>query len=136
MIFAVVKFGQGAWLVVLLFPLGWLVLMTLNQRYRTEARPQGDPDLVKQALRLLQDADRPIVFAGAGVRWSNAHDALAALARALKVPVFLNSLGRGCLPPDDPHCFSAARKFALGKADLAKADREQAIKVSGGAATS
>src|SRR5438128_2127424 len=34
------------------------------ERYRTEARPQGDPDLVKQALRLLQDADRPIVFAG------------------------------------------------------------------------
>ncbi len=37
-IFAVVKFGQGAWLVVLLFPLGWLVLMRLNQRYRAEAR--------------------------------------------------------------------------------------------------
>jgi hypothetical protein len=32
-----VKFSQGAWLVVLLFPLGWLVLMRLNQRYRTEA---------------------------------------------------------------------------------------------------
>jgi len=88
------------------------------ERYRTDARPQGDPDLVKQAQRLLQDAERPIVFAGAGVRWSNAHEALAELARATKIPVFLNSLGRGCLPPDDPHCFSAARKFALGKADV------------------
>src|SRR5438094_5530106 len=52
------------------------------ERYRTEARSQGDPDLVKEALRLLQDAQRPIVFAGAGVRWSNAHEALAELARA------------------------------------------------------
>ncbi|HYT30267.1 MAG TPA: thiamine pyrophosphate-binding protein, partial [Actinomycetota bacterium] len=84
--------------------------------YRTEAKPLGDPDLVKDAVRLLRDAERPIVFAGAGVRWSGAHDALAELADALKVPVFLNSLGRGCLPPDDPYFFSAARKLALSKA--------------------
>ena len=37
LIFAVVKFTEGAWLVVLLFPLGWLVLMRLNTRYRAEA---------------------------------------------------------------------------------------------------
>ena len=37
-IFAVVKFTEGAWLVVLLFPIGWLVLMRLNTRYRDEAR--------------------------------------------------------------------------------------------------
>ena len=37
-IFAVVKFREGAWLVVLLFPVGWAVLMRLNQRYRAEAR--------------------------------------------------------------------------------------------------
>ncbi|MDQ2838335.1 MAG: amino acid permease [Actinomycetota bacterium] len=38
LIFAVVKFTEGAWLVVLLFPIGWLVLMRLNTRYRDEAR--------------------------------------------------------------------------------------------------
>ena len=54
----------------------------------------------------------------AGIRWAGAHDALAELAQALKAPVFLNSLARGCLPPDDPYFFSAARKYALGKADL------------------
>jgi hypothetical protein len=37
-IFAVVKFDNGAWLVVLLFPLGWLALMRLNGQYRSEAR--------------------------------------------------------------------------------------------------
>ena len=86
--------------------------------YRTNVKPQGDPDLVKEAASLLSSAERPIVFAGAGVRWSNAHDGLAALADALKVPVFLNSLGRGCLPPDHPSSFAAARRFALGRADL------------------
>jgi thiamine pyrophosphate-dependent acetolactate synthase large subunit-like protein len=88
------------------------------QRYRTDARPQGDPDLLAEAARLMRSAERPLVFAGAGVRWSNAHEALAELAHALKVPVFLNSLGRGCLPPDDPYFFAAARRHALGQADV------------------
>ena len=38
LIFAVVKFTEGAWLVVLLFPVGWLGLVRLNRRYRAEAR--------------------------------------------------------------------------------------------------
>jgi amino acid transporter len=37
LIFAVVKFNEGAWLIVILFPLGWFVLMRLNRRYRDEA---------------------------------------------------------------------------------------------------
>jgi acetolactate synthase-1/2/3 large subunit len=88
------------------------------QRFRTESKPLGDPDLIREAARLVREADRPVVFAGAGVRWSGAHAALSELAHALKVPVFLNSLGRGSLAPDDPYFASAARRFALGKADL------------------
>ncbi len=36
--FAVVKFDEGAWLVVLLFPAGWFALMRLNRKYRKESR--------------------------------------------------------------------------------------------------
>jgi hypothetical protein len=38
LIFAVVKFKEGAWLVIILFPLGWLALTRLNRRYTEEAR--------------------------------------------------------------------------------------------------
>lgn len=38
LIFAVVKFTQGAWLVVVLFPVMWFVLLRLNARYRAESR--------------------------------------------------------------------------------------------------
>jgi acetolactate synthase-1/2/3 large subunit len=96
----------------------WPPGLDVPEQYRTEARPLGDPAFVERAARLLREAEHPIVFAGAGVRWSGAHEALTALADALQVPVFLNSLGRGCLPPDHPSFFSAARKFALGKCDL------------------
>jgi acetolactate synthase-1/2/3 large subunit len=96
----------------------WPPGLEVPEGYRTEAKPLGDPDLVRRAARILTEAEHPIAFAGAGVRWSEADRALAALADALKVPVFLNSLGRGCLPPDHPSFFSAARKFALGKCDV------------------
>ena len=38
LVFAVVKFSEGAWLVVVLFPVGWLMLTRLNRRYTAEAR--------------------------------------------------------------------------------------------------
>jgi amino acid transporter len=38
LIFAVVKFTEGAWLVVVLFPVLWLILTRLNTQYRDEAR--------------------------------------------------------------------------------------------------
>jgi acetolactate synthase-1/2/3 large subunit len=96
----------------------WPPGVEVPEGYRTVAKPLGDPDEVARAARLLREADHPVVFAGGGVRWGEANEALAALADALKVPVFLNSLGRGCLPPDHPSFFSAARKYALGKSDL------------------
>lgn len=96
----------------------WPPGLEVPERYRTEARALGDPDLVHRAARLLGEAEHPVVLAGAGVRWAGAHAALAALADALKAPVFLNSLGRGCLPPDHPCFFSSSRRYALGKADL------------------
>src|SRR4051794_4552772 len=44
---AVVKFTEGAWLVLVLAPIMWLVLMRLNQQYRDEARSL---DLVTNAM--------------------------------------------------------------------------------------
>ena len=96
----------------------WPAGVEISEGSRTDAKTLAEPDLVARAVQLLGEADHPIVFAGAGVRWSEAQGALAALADAMKVPVFLNSLGRGCLPPDHPSFFSAARKYALGKADV------------------
>jgi amino acid transporter len=38
LIFAITKFTEGAWLVVVLFPILWLILVRLNLRYRAEAQ--------------------------------------------------------------------------------------------------
>jgi amino acid transporter len=38
LIFAVVKFTEGAWLILIIFPIGVFALIRLNREYRTEAR--------------------------------------------------------------------------------------------------
>ena len=92
--------------------------VAVPKQYRTDARPLGDPDAVARAAELLKGAEHPVIFAGSGVRWAGAHEALAELADAVKAPVFLNSLGRGCLSPKHPCSFAAARKFALADCDV------------------
>jgi acetolactate synthase-1/2/3 large subunit len=76
-------------------------------------------DGVERAAELLRGAERPVVMAGTGLYWGHGEEALRALAEELSVPVFLNGLGRGCLPADHERFFSRARSQALKRADVA-----------------
>ena len=58
-------------------------------------------------------------MAGSGLYWGHGEGELRALAEALGIPVFLNGLGRGCLPADHELAFSRARGTALKGADVA-----------------
>jgi acetolactate synthase-1/2/3 large subunit len=87
-------------------------------RYRTEARSPGDPRLIESALRLLAGAERPVVLAGSSIWWDDAAAALDRFATRSGIPVYLNGMGRGCLPPDHACFFQHSRKEALGAADV------------------
>jgi acetolactate synthase-1/2/3 large subunit len=86
--------------------------------YRTAARSPGDPAYVDRALALLAGAERPVVLGGSSVWWDDAPAALDRFARKTGVPVFLNGMGRGCLPPGHPCSFQHTRKEALAQADV------------------
>jgi acetolactate synthase-1/2/3 large subunit len=86
--------------------------------YRTDARSPGDPEKVAAAAALLARAERPVMLGGGSVWWDGAVEALAQLAETTGVPIFLNGMGRGCLPPDHPCFFHGSRKEALGQADV------------------
>src|ERR671933_2754402 len=58
-------------------------------------------------------------MAGTGLYWAHGEGELRKLAEALGCPVFLNGLGRGCLPADHELAFSRARGTALKGADVA-----------------
>ncbi len=74
---------------------------------------------VEEAAVLLAAAERPAIMAGTGLYWGRGEEQLRELAEALGTPVFLNGLGRGCLPADHELAFSRARGAGLGGADVA-----------------
>jgi acetolactate synthase-1/2/3 large subunit len=74
---------------------------------------------VAAALEALSRAERPVIMAGTGLYWGRGEQALRDLCERARIPVFLNGLGRGCLPADHELFFSRARGTALGGADVA-----------------
>ncbi|MBI4012747.1 MAG: acetolactate synthase, partial [Candidatus Rokubacteria bacterium] len=81
-------------------------------------RPAPAPADVERAAALVAAAERPALVAGSGVYWDGAVTALAAFAARAGVPVFMNGMGRGCLPSAHPLAFQLARGTALREADL------------------
>ena len=86
--------------------------------YRTDARMAGDPAKVGAAAALLARAERPVLLGVSSVWWDGAPEALSRLAEATGIPVYLNGMGRGCLPPDHAAFFQGSRKEALAQADV------------------
>ncbi|MDX6632411.1 MAG: hypothetical protein QOG26_416 [Solirubrobacterales bacterium] len=86
----------------------------LPERPAGEAAPGAD-----RAAELLAGAERPVIMAGTGLYWAHGEEGLRALAEAFGAPVFLNGMGRGCLPADHELCLSRARGAALKEADVA-----------------
>lgn len=89
--------------------------VTLPQNYRTTARPQGDPTLVKEAVDLLLGAERPLLIAGSGVWWSQAAKELQELIELTQIPLLLTlSMGQGSVPADHPLCVGTTRVGSKG----------------------
>ncbi|MGI8692085.1 MAG: thiamine pyrophosphate-binding protein, partial [Geodermatophilaceae bacterium] len=81
-------------------------------------RPEPDPSDVQDAARLIAQAKRPVLIAGSDVYADGAWSELAAAAEALRMPVFANGMGRGCLSADHELSFSRARRVATKGADV------------------
>ena len=80
--------------------------------------PAPDPDLVEKAARLIERAERPAVVAGGSVWWAHAEAELRSLVEGAQLPLTVNGMARGSLPPGHPLFFSRARSMALREADL------------------
>jgi len=86
--------------------------------YRTEAGIAGDPQYIERAFELIKRAQRPVALVGTQLRWSRRREAYPKFVETFGMPVYVNGLGRGSLPPDNPHFFSQTRKDALKQADV------------------
>ncbi len=84
-----------------------------------DARRRASGAALERAAELLSGAERPVVMAGTDLYWGHGEQALLELVEALRIPVFLNGLARGCVPADHELFFSRARSAGLKGADVA-----------------
>lgn len=67
-------------------------------------RAEAKAEDVRQALRIIMSAERPLIIAGGGAASSGAGERLKQLSRLLSIPVAVSG-ARGIVREDDPLCF-------------------------------
>jgi thiamine pyrophosphate-dependent acetolactate synthase large subunit-like protein len=93
--------------------------------YRSSGRQEPAKDEIARALDLIEKAERPLILAGGGVKWSGATRELIELAERFDLPVVTSDGHRDVMPNDYPLFFgqlgprgsSSAKELGL-KADL------------------
>src|SRR4051794_13384675 len=82
-------------------------------------RPEPNRESVGAALKLLQDAARPVIVAGGGVRASGAQAELVALAEALQIPVATSLNGKDSIPGAHPLSVGVVGSYSRESANRA-----------------
>src|SRR5436190_3288653 len=70
-------------------------------------RPVPDSTLLDRAVELIRASKKPLIVAGGGVLYNEAHDALAKFAAAIGIPVGESQAGKGSLRYDHPQNLGA-----------------------------
>ncbi len=63
---------------------------------------QGHPRQIKEAARLIREAERPVIYAGGGLLKARAAEVLAELVELTGIPVVTTLMARGVFPDDHP----------------------------------
>jgi acetolactate synthase I/II/III large subunit len=63
-----------------------------------------DPDDIEKLIELMQQAERPLIYAGRGALWSGATQHLIRVAEAYAIPVMATLPAKGAMPEDHPLC--------------------------------
>jgi thiamine pyrophosphate-dependent acetolactate synthase large subunit-like protein len=65
-------------------------------------RTAADPASIREAIRVLRDARRPLLHVGQGVLWSDASDELREFAERIGAPVMTTLPGKSAFPENHP----------------------------------
>ncbi len=87
-------------------------------------RTAPDPASVDKAVALLQSADKPVIVAGGGTRWSDAGAELVALAEKLQIPVATSLNGKDTIPSVHPLNVGVVGTYSRGSANRTVLDAD------------
>jgi acetolactate synthase I/II/III large subunit len=87
--------------------------------HQAEFRPlpqAADPASVARMAEILASSEKPVLFCGSSIWWDDAAAEVRALAQ-LGLPILVNGMARGVLPPGHEALFSHAREHAFKHTD-------------------
>jgi len=79
----------------------------------------GNPKQIKKVAKVIEQAERPLLYIGGGVITSNAHKEVLELAERLQIPVFTTLMGIGAFPGDHPLSLGMSGMHGTYKANMA-----------------
>jgi len=86
---------------------------------------KGHPKMIKEAAKLILEAERPVLYIGGGVLKAHAAEIVKELAELTQIPVVTTLMGRGAFPDNHSLCLgmpgmhgNATAITAMQKADL------------------
>jgi 2-hydroxyacyl-CoA lyase 1 len=85
---------------------------------RAPPKPMGDVELVREAAKLLQSAEAPLVILGKGAAYARAEGSIRQLVSTHNLPFLPTPMGKGIVPDSNPLNTSSARSAALKHADV------------------
>ncbi|MEM0340145.1 MAG: acetolactate synthase large subunit [Acidilobaceae archaeon] len=88
-----------------------------------------DPLEIKKATRLLFEAEKPLILAGAGVVWSRATDELLTLSEKLWIPMVSTLLGKSAIPHNHPLYLGVMGYYGRAEANEAFIESDVVIAV-------
>ena len=90
-------------------------------------RFKGSELQIKKALKLIEQAKRPVILAGHGIVLSRAHKEFVQFVDRLKIPVLWTLLGIGAIPVNHPYAFGMLGMHGLLHANYAVANSDLVI---------
>jgi acetolactate synthase-1/2/3 large subunit len=83
------------------------------------SHPHGDPSLVEEAVRMMINAEKPVMIGGNGIFWSDASNEFQEFAELLQIPVHTRRMGRGAMSEKTPLAFTGGyRRKIFKEADI------------------
>jgi acetolactate synthase-1/2/3 large subunit len=91
-----------------------------NAKQWVDIHPPGpDPVAIREAAKLVSQAERPLVLVSSGIYRSGAFDELATLVESFGLPLATTTMGKGAYPEDRPWCLGALGRSGTGHANRA-----------------
>ena len=90
-------------------------------------RPQPDLNKVREAAQRISEAQRPVIVAGAGVKYSGAYEALNHLAEAMHVPVATSLNAKDAILDNNPLSVGVVGTYSRRSANQVVAEADLVI---------